>query len=276
MIVPRSSFAIRSAKNFKSAPTESTLGEITSAADLVVSAPLSEFAECIRRIRVAVDQAGIGGPAAAQQPGAPVVMFSSAGSEEGKTTLALAFARACALSGQNTLLLDCDMRRPNVARLVNKNVNRGLQDYLLNPEQFRGSLGSLAETEPESRLRLILTKRGPQIPSSDLVLGAAFRDLIASARKTFDVVVLDTPPVEALVDSLRIAPLASHVVFVTKWASTPQQSALRSLENIRRANPEAYPLAVLNQVQRTGLSRSGAYGSYHSYYDETLPRGARS
>jgi len=256
----------------QTAPKAEKAGDISSAADLVISRPLSEFAECIRRVRVAIDQTNMSQAGADQKPGAAVIMFSSAEPEEGKTTLAVAFARACALAGQNTLLLDCDLRRPNVARLVNKNVKRGLQDYLLNPEQFRGSLASLAEVETHSRLRLILTKRGPQVPSSDLVLGNTFRELILSAKKTFDIIVLDTPPVEALVDGLRIAPLASHVVLVTKWASTPQQNVVRALESIRKANPSAHQLAILNQVQRAGFSKSTLYGGYHAYYEETPER----
>src|SRR5690606_13643539 len=86
-----------------------------SAADLIVETPLSDFAESIRRTRAALDQTLLGGTRLAPPATTPlgrVVMVCSTNPEEGKTTLALALARAYALSGRATLLVDGDLRAP--------------------------------------------------------------------------------------------------------------------------------------------------------------------
>src|SRR5690606_32661282 len=92
----------------------------------------------------------------------------------------------------------------------------------------------------------------------------AFPRLIEAAQKVFDVVILDTPPLGPVVDGLYLAPHADIVVFVTKYATTPQAEARHSLARLTAAlRPGINVIAVLNQQSGLGDYSSATYPNYH-------------
>nr|WP_316656238.1 Wzz/FepE/Etk N-terminal domain-containing protein [uncultured Gellertiella sp.] len=245
----------------------SKAGGYKSISDLMVNAPLSQFSESIRRLRLALDQNERRKLAAPKGDGPKgrVIMVSSALPNEGKSTVALSVARAYALTGQRTLLIDCDLRKPSINKHLNLEPNPDFLNYLKEGIGTSG-LPSLTTRDPLSNLTVLVGGGRSNMATDELVMSEKMSRLLISARKHFDYIVLDTPPVEPVVDGLYLARQADMVVFVVKWASTPQSSAKRAIAALREnKNPEAEIITILNQQDRSKLT---SYNAYTGYYHE--------
>jgi succinoglycan biosynthesis transport protein ExoP len=233
-------------------------------ADAITSAPLSSFAEAVRRIQIGVENR-LRRAGRLRGDGA-VIMVTSAVPNEGKTTMALSLARAYALSGHSTLLIDCDLRRPSVHRHLGMDTSAGLLEYLGTSESDV-TLASILTIDQPSGAQVIVGARRSGIATDQLVTGAAFADLVQSARKSFEVVILDTPPIGPVVDGLHLVQHADCVVFVVRWADTSQSEAKGAINALREVmRPDTGILAVLNQQNRDQLSYRY---SYYNYYTES-------
>jgi capsular exopolysaccharide synthesis family protein len=244
-----------------------------SVANQMIAAPLSIYAESVRRVRAEIDQAiRQSTPRAAlqapnpdgQKPGGAVLMVSSAAPGEGKTTMALSLARAYAISGRSVLLIDADLRKPSVHRHMGIDASTGLLEYLMEPKHGEG-LDRILFKEKESGLMALVGARRSDIPTDQMIASKAFDDLIELARDHFEIVVIDTPPVGPVVDGIYLAKFADAIVFVVRWASTSQQDArdaVLSLDAARR--PGVLTLAVLNQQEGSAASYRRKYAGYYS------------
>jgi Mrp family chromosome partitioning ATPase len=169
--------------------------------------------------------------------------------------MALALARAYALSGQSTLLVDCDLRKPGIHLALGRQVSDGLFDYLAGKVT---DLGAIIALDAMSGAQVVLGSRRSDIATDQLVSGKAFARLLAAARENFDVVILDTPPVGPVVDGLYLAGKADAVVVVVEWATTPQQQVRAAIEALAGAGP-APLVAVLNRQQGGPAASRGGY-----------------
>jgi len=252
--------AVPRQKEVRSGAGEGGIGEY------MVSSPLSIFAESVRRIRVGIDQSLQRGQAgrAASDDGGIVIMVTSASPSEGKSTLALSITRAYALAGHKTLLIDCDLRKPSIHRQLNLEPSSGLLEYLTHAVQ-EDALPSIMTVDDESGAQVVLGARRSDIATDSLLSSTTFARLISAARTTFDIVVLDTPPVGPVVDGLYLAKHADSIVFVVRWASTSQHDVRHAVSLLQGAKkPEAEILSVLNQQEISKSAYSGKYGGYYS------------
>jgi succinoglycan biosynthesis transport protein ExoP len=156
--------------------------------DRVVSAPMSAFSEAIRRIRIAVDHALHMNPStselsASRTPGV-VIMVTSSLPGEGKSTAALSLARNYAVTGRKTLLIDFDLRKPNIHRQIGEKSTPALVDFL-RTEDASASLLGLIDKDPLSNLSIIVGGRRPNLPMSDLLVGPRVSQLISIAQQQF-------------------------------------------------------------------------------------------
>ncbi len=253
-------------KTALSVPRVRVKSEKESLADLMATAPLSIFPESIRRIRVALEQSIRTSRDTDGQPGGKIIVISSTAPNEGKTTLALALARSYALSGHRTLLIDCDLRKPSLHRHLGIDPSRGLLDFLANDEAQ--DISSIVSMDGMSPLTSIVGARRSDVPTDQLLAGPSFARLVRAARSTFDFVVIDTPPVGPVVDSLYVAPFADAIVFVTRWASISQLDAKRAVADLaksKRADVEI--IGVLNQQDAARTTYLHRYGSYYATAD---------
>jgi capsular exopolysaccharide synthesis family protein len=229
---------------------------------LIVKSPLSVFAESIRRLRAAIDQArperSKGGERNAQ-----VIMVTSTAPNEGKTTLALSLARSYATSGRKVLLIDADLRKPSIHRQVGLESSIGLLEFLNSEPEDAPEIQSIITTDPLSKAILLLGSGRSGVPTDHLITLPAFERLVKSARQAFEVVVVDTPPVGPVVDALYVGPLADSIVFVTKWSSTSQMDAKAAVNSLKAAAPAAEIFVALNQQTESRIAYQRKYGSYY-------------
>ena len=222
-----------------------------SLADIVVSTPLSRYAESIRRLRAmlhTVLQKPLNDESAEATRGA-VIMVSSALPNEGKTTVALSLGRAYALSGERVLVLDCDMRTPGIHKHLNVESATPLVDVVGGAVTHR-NLSKVLVNDPKTTLTSIVGGQHGELPTDQLAASKSLNQIVAAARQSFDYVIIDSPPIESVVDGLYLADHADAIVLVVQWAKTPQRavaSAINRLDTV--VSPSAEIFAVLNQQE---------------------------
>lgn len=211
------------------------------------------FAEGIRSIRSDLLLSGIDSPQ-------KVVLLTSSLPEEGKTTVAcnLAFAFS---QIKKTLLVEADMRRPKIARVLGADAHRaGLSELVAGS----ASLEDCVFPADSSNLWVLQSGRVPLNPL-ELISSHRFAEVMASLKKAFDVIVIDSPPLQLVSDALVLSQFATSILYVVKADSTPYPLARHGLTQMKRINePALVGLgAVLNQLDVDKANKY--YGEYKGY-----------
>jgi len=208
------------------------------------------FSEAIRTIRSSVLLSGLQSPH-------KVVLLTSSIPDEGKTTLAtnLAFALS---QVKKTLLIEADMRRPKLGRVLGDDGTRpGLAELVAGT----ADAGRCIFNIDGSNLRVMLAGRVPPNPL-ELISSPQFASLIEKLKEEYEVVVIDSPPVQLVSDAVMMAQMATAVLFVVRADSTPYPVARHALNRLHRADAPVLG-AVLNQLD---LEKADAYhGEYSGY-----------
>ena len=247
-------------------PRERAKSEKDSLSNLMVQSPLSIFAESIRRARASIEHSLRSLRNEDGKTRGAVIMVTSTSPNEGKTTFSLSLARSYALSGQRVLLIDCDLRKPSIHRHLGMEPSQGLMDFLTADMDNATDIGGIITRDEMTNVTVITGTRRSDVPTDQLLAGAGFGRLIRSARQTFDTVILDTPPIGPVVDGLYISAFADVICFVTRWSSTSQQDAKKSIASLNASKQDdATIVAILNQQDDAGRSYQRRYGSYYSY-----------
>jgi capsular exopolysaccharide synthesis family protein len=186
------------------------------------------------------------------KPGSRVVMVTSALPQEGKTFLSASLARNAAIAGERVLLIDCDLRRPTVARNIVTTESDTLVDVTIRRDGF-------------SSLDIITLSTGQGSPQ-DLFASSKMHNLIAKLRERYDLILLDTPPVLAVSDARVLARLADLTVLVVCWKKTPQALVAAAAAALRNSGAKLAG-AVITQVKFSELSPAdgGQAYVYHNY-----------
>jgi capsular exopolysaccharide synthesis family protein len=213
----------------------------------------STFSEAVRTVRTSVLMSALDDPH-------KVVVITSSVPEEGKTTLS--FNLACALGQvKKVLLVDGDLRRPKIGKLVNRDGRSpGLADLVAGQAQVshcvffdeRAGIHILsAGTVPPNPLELLSSKR--------------FEDVITKLKEAFDIVIIDSAPLQLVSDAQVLSQFASSVIYVVKADSTPYQVAQNGIKKLRRASAPILGV-VLNQLDLEKAEKYyGEYSGYKSY-----------
>lgn len=238
---------------------EADVEEIEHAARV---APHSLVAEAFRKVRTTIQ---FSGPADSQR----TLLVTSAGPEDGKTSVATNLAVTMAQSNQRVLLIDCNFRRPALRRVFPTARTRGLSNVLVG----QGTLDDLVS--PTEIPSLFVLSSGPMPPTPAELLGSeAMRKLLAEAREKYQRVILDGPPALLISDAVVLAMQVDGVIVVAR-AETNRKGALKRVrEQLESINARIVG-AVLNGVK----AKAGGYfrKHYRDFYeytsDETVPAG---
>jgi capsular exopolysaccharide synthesis family protein len=206
---------------------------------------------------------------AARGEGCQVVMVTSAVPEEGKTTVAFNLAKVLATGGSKVLLIDSDLRKPRLHRLIKAKNVRGLTSVVL---------GERAASEVVHRVpnvpNLELITSGPLPPNPPELFGKeTFRRLLEEASNTYDWVLLDSPPVASVTDPVICAGRSDLVVLVVQYGSTRRQVVREALRLLSRTGVRVAG-AILNKidVERDHYYYTGYYSyTKYGYYGDQPP-----
>jgi capsular exopolysaccharide synthesis family protein len=216
------------------------------------------FSEAIRAVRTAV-------LFASADEGARSIVVTSTGPHEGKTLVASSLAIALAQTGQRTIVLDADMRRPRMHEALGRSQEPGLSNLLVGDATLTDAV------RPTTVQNLWILPAGHIPPNPAELLGSKkYDELLAELKRRFDTVVIDAPPVMPVTDAALLAHTAGGVLFVIGAEMTPRQSAAAAIEQLSNANAK-FLGAVLNRVH---IERHAYYYSayYHKAYGKYYQR----
>lgn len=218
----------------------------------VVQNPKSVAAEAVRNLRHRL---------ALSIPHTPphILVVTSALSSEGKTSVALALARSMAGSGLAVLLVDADLRRPAVARAV---WGRSATVGVIAVIEGKRSLDEAVQQDPASPLR-ILAAEGTAVAPQDVLASRKFNRLLATAAKSFDCIILDTPPAAAFSDAVLVGRAATGTIMVVRCNNTPVDAAQDAVRGLTTGGAGVLG-AVLNGVN-FGQADGGASSAQKRY-----------
>lgn len=195
---------------------------------------------------------------------ASIIMITSANAGEGKTTVAVSLARSYAISGQSTILIDADLRRPAVHKELGLEPSDALANYLASAGTPGDDIAPLMLTDDLSKAKFIIGSNIRGAAAGQVVSGERFAKLLNSASRLFDVVIVDTPPVGALVDALYLAQHVDVIVNVVRFGTTSQKevrATLRELVEAKQDNAEV--VALLNAEPQSQTETRRRFGSYY-------------
>ncbi|MGA2854913.1 MAG: polysaccharide biosynthesis tyrosine autokinase, partial [Verrucomicrobiota bacterium] len=189
------------------------------------------------------------------------IVVVSAGAGEGKSTTVLNLATVFAQAGQRVLLVDSDLRRPTLHKLLKVGNSLGLTNYLLKQN-------TLEEVIQRTSIPTLDLLASGKLPSSSMnILGSvSMKDMVAELKQRYDFVFFDSPPIMGVSDAAILASEMDMVIQVIQYRRYPQPMNIRAKQMIEKVGGNLVGI-VLNNIN---MSQDESYyyysGYYHGYY----------
>ena len=184
------------------------------------------------------------------------ILVSSAGPGEGKTTTVANMAITYANLGKKTLLIDTDLRRPVVHKVLELKKEPGITNYLAGATKNFSDL--IQKTDIQN---LFVVTSGIIPPNPSELLGSdKMALLIKKLEKEWDIVLFDSPPLVAVTDATMISKEIDKIVIVVKVGQTDKGAFSRTVELLNNVK------APIGGVVLNAVTQNSSYGSYYYYY----------
>ena len=225
---------------------------------ILITNPTTGFAfvETFKRLRTRVDYL-------LRRAQGKTVMVTSLLEDEGKSTVAVNLALAMARRHKNVLLIDLDLKKPALYKLLDCQQEKffPLEIYLAKG----GSVDALIRHDAARGIDTILGRKGAG-SAADLLGSDRLRDLLAQMRERMDIIIVDTPPMSAGGDAERIADLVDAAILVVRQDQAPVRTLNDCIDVLRRSNAEVLGCVFNNAYAASiGDRQSYGYGYGHDY-----------
>jgi len=188
------------------------------------------------------------------------IVIISAGMGEGKSTTALNLATVFAQAGQRVVIVDSDLRRPTLHKLLRVSNNLGLTNYLLK----QNTLEEVIQTTGVPMLDFMASGKLPS-SSMSILNSPQMKDLIAELKQRYDFVFFDSPPILGVSDAAVLASEVDMAIQVIQYRRYPQPMNIRAKQLIEKAGGNLVGI-VLNNI--TMAQDEGYYYYYSRNEDE--------
>ncbi len=177
-----------------------------------------------------------------------VILITSPGLMDGKSTTCANLAAVLAQAGKQTLVIDSDLREPNLHKIFGVPNVSGVVNVLSGEYDL-----SEVWTEPLPGLKIL--SAGPIPPNpAELLSSGHFAELIGQARRLFDYVLIDSPPTEVVSDPMIIATQADAVLLVLDSQGTSRGSLRKAMRNLQAVGANVLG-TVMNKAPQTKADR---------------------
>lgn len=236
------------------APIIGSIGHNEDGTDIPVSEkPRSSLSESFRALRTNLQYI-------LKSSDAKVIAVSSAVSGEGKTFTSINLASILAMNGHKTLIVSLDLRRPKVHKVFNLPNEIGMSTYLIDKTKFDELI---SETNINN---LFVATSGPIPPNpAELLSSEKMKEFIRLARSKFDYIILDTPPVAIVTDTLTMKDLLDAFIFVIRHNFSDKQ-VVELVNSVYSKHLIKNTGVVVNDIQIKGYyGYSYRYGYGYGY-----------
>ncbi len=240
---------IASVKTLSGSLRERLSGKVVEPIQYIVDKPLSSFSESFRTIRSAIRISSI-------DTKNTVIAVSSPLPGDGKTTIAVCLGRVSAMAGSSVLIIDGDLRRRRLTKMLCPDVDKGLLEVLDGTARLEDVV-----VRDEASGLLILPVAESTFTPRDIFSSESFGALMAQLRIQYDQVIMDTAPLLAVSDVRMTTPHIDSILMVVLWKKTPVGLICRALDGLSASKVKVLGV-VLNKVNL----RVQAYYGYRGYY----------
>lgn len=220
----------------------------------------SRIAESLRGLRTSI---------MFSRPGAPpkVIMLVSSRPAEGKSTIASLMAVTFGLGGSKVLLIDAELRRPNIHLRFDLPKGRGISSVLTGALDYRDAI-----VEWPDLPNVHVMASGPIPPLASELLGSKqMENLLREMREQYDFVIIDTPPVLAVTDAVVLGRLSDATILVVRYGIAKLQVVQRCVDVLKRSGANILGV-VVNVVDVKSPEYYEYYGKkYYEYAGERKP-----
>lgn len=241
-------------ENRLKAPIIGNIGHNDSTTELAVNSnPKSSMSESFRAIRSNIQYI-------LKDPQSKVIAVSSAISGEGKTFCSVNLASILALAGKKTLIVSLDLRRPKVHRIFDLENKDGISTYLIGKTEYSNLF------KPTMIPSLFMTSAGPIPPNPAELIGTEkMAEFITRARKEFDFIIIDTPPIGIVTDALVLKDNIDSFLFVIRHNYSDRQ-VIELINDLHIRKVFKNICVVVNDIQLKGYyGYSYKYGYQYGY-----------
>ena len=227
--------------------------------------PRSPAAEAYRTLRTNIEFAAV------DQPVRTLLVTSSIPSE-GKTTTAANLAVAFAQAGRQVLLVDADLRKPGVHRIMNLPNAHGLTTLLRGDDV---GVDALTYATEQADLRVLTTGALPPNPA-ELLGSQRFRSVLARLTESADLVILDSPPLQAVTDAAILSALSDGTLLVVDAGRTRRGAVRQGREALAKAGARVLGVALNRLSERVYSDYYQYYGDYYGAQKESAAEGRQA
>jgi capsular exopolysaccharide synthesis family protein len=219
----------------------------------VVEKPGSSLAESFRSVRTAIKYY-------IKENEVGVIAVSSTVSSEGKTFISINLAAIIAMLGKKVLLIGLDLRKPRINKVFDYNDSPGMSTYLSGNCDYK-------EIIKETQIKNLFYAPSGAIPPNpaELIETELMKKFMARAKKEFDIIIIDTPPVAIVTDTLLLAPYVDINLFIVRQRYT-SRNTLEMIDQLNNHGELKNMAIIINDISLSGYYGYGMrYGYTHGY-----------
>tara|TARA_Y100001970_G_scaffold293438_1_gene440215 strand:- start:21677 stop:23812 length:2136 start_codon:yes stop_codon:yes gene_type:complete len=192
-----------------------------------------------------------------------VILISSPGPGEGKTTTIVNLAITFANLGKKTILIDGDLRKPVIHKIFSVEKESGITKYLSGIEKNYKKIINQSEIENLSFMTSGIVPPNP----SEILASEKMKQLVSKLRSDYDIILIDSPPLLAVTDTFIAMDYASQFILVVRAGKTEKGGLDRAIDQINQTETP-FKGVVMNAVDGSTTYGKGYYYSYYQYYNE--------
>ncbi|MEW5921588.1 MAG: CpsD/CapB family tyrosine-protein kinase [Bacillota bacterium] len=219
---------------------------------VALTEPRSPMAESFRTLRTNINYAAV-------DREIKIILVTSPHMGEGKSTASANLGVVLAQTGQETLLVDCDLRKPMLHKIFALANQKGLTNLLTETLL----LEELVQPTQQDKLQVLTSGPIPPNPA-EMLASRRMANLLDELRSSYERIIIDTTPIEAVTDAIVLSSQVDGVLLVVDSGRTPIQIARDARDKLARANAHILGI-VLNRIKRDS---NGYYHYYYYHYSE--------
>ena len=192
------------------------------------------------------------------------ILATSANPQEGKSLSASNLAIVLAQSGKQVAIIDADLRRPNVDILFGVSKSPGISDYIINHFDYEEMI------KPTVVENLFVIPAGSQVPNPSEILGSdTFRELFNQITTEFDYVIVDSPPLNSVVDAITLTELVDQWLMVINVGKTKKRGLRQSMDMLGIMRHKMAGVLLNNIDEKSYITDYNYYQNYNYYGNRT-------